>query len=111
MPAPSAIQTAVARPVPPAHAEGERLFNLHCAGCHGVQALGTTKGPPLLSPIYFPNHHSDGAFQVAVQRGVTPHHFNFGPMPPIQGVSPDQVSAITGYVRWLQQQTIIGSGG
>jgi mono/diheme cytochrome c family protein len=111
VPAPPAVQTAVAQPVPPEHVQGGRLYSQHCAGCHGERALGTSKGPPLLSPIYLPNHHSDAAFQIAVQRGVTPHHFTFGPMPPIPGVSPDEVAAITRYVRWLQQQSGIRPGG
>lgn len=111
VPAPPAVQTAVARPVPAEFAEGERLFLQHCASCHGEKALGSTKGPPLLSPIYLPNHHSDAAFQAAVQRGVVPHHFNFGPMPPIPGVSPEEVAAITRYIRWLQREAGIQPGG
>ena len=111
VPAPPTVQTAVAQPVPAEFADGERLYNQQCVGCHGPRGLGTSKGPPLISPIYFPNHHSDAAFQVAVQRGVTPHHFNFGPMPPIPGVSPDEVTAITRYVRWLQRQSGLQPGG
>ncbi|MCS6801130.1 MAG: cytochrome c [Chloroflexota bacterium] len=111
VPAPPAVQTAVARPVPAELLEGERLFAQHCAACHGEKALGTSKGPPLLSPIYLPNHHSDAAFLAAVQRGVVPHHFNFGPMPPIPGVSADEVAAITRYIRWLQREAGIQPGG
>ena len=42
--------------------DGATLFTTHCAGCHGVAASGTDKGPPLVHRIYEPGHHPDGAF-------------------------------------------------
>lgn len=91
-------------PVPAEHAEGERLFNASCAGCHGPLAAGTDVGPPLVHVYYEPNHHADVTFRRAVRFGVQAHHWRYGPMPPIAGVSEAEVDRITGYVRWLQRQ-------
>lgn len=90
-------------PVPAEFAEGEQLFNANCASCHGALAAGTAQGPPLVHIIYEPGHHSDMAFQRAVAMGVTPHHWDFGPMAPVPGVTEEQVASITAYVRWLQR--------
>jgi mono/diheme cytochrome c family protein len=84
-------------------ARGAALFDAHCAACHGANAAGSNAGPPLVHRIYEPSHHGDGAFQRAVAQGVRPHHWGFGPMPPIAGVSPREVSLITAYVRELQR--------
>jgi mono/diheme cytochrome c family protein len=89
---------------PAALAEGERLFNETCARCHGPRAVGTDQGPPLVHAIYEPNHHSDAAFQMAAANGVRAHHWSFGDMSPVPGVTPDQVTQIVAYVRWLQRQ-------
>lgn len=95
---------AAAVDVPAEHADGQRLFEARCAGCHGVGAAGTRRGPPFLSKIYEPGHHGDTAFVLAVQRGVTAHHWGFGNMPPIPGLSDDEVRRVIGYVRWVQRQ-------
>ena len=84
--------------------DGEQLFNNNCAGCHGVGAEGTDRGPTFLSKIYEPGHHGDSAFRLAVKQGVRAHHWNFGNMPKIRGVSPDEVSQIISYVRWIQRE-------
>jgi mono/diheme cytochrome c family protein len=83
--------------------EGKRLFEAKCAGCHGPWAAGTDHAPPLVHPYYLPSHHADEAFQRAVLVGVRPHHWSFGPMPPIPGLTRDQVAEVVGYVRWLQR--------
>lgn len=95
---------AVAVEAPAEHDAGRKLFDARCAGCHGVGAAGTRRGPSFLSKIYEPGHHGDTAFQLAVQRGVTAHHWRFGNMPPIPGLSEEEVSRIVGYVRWAQRQ-------
>jgi mono/diheme cytochrome c family protein len=82
---------------------GEELFNATCAQCHGVGATGTQSGPPLVHQYYVPSHHADAAFLLAVRNGVRPHHWNFGAMPAIRGLSGDDVADIVTYVRDLQR--------
>jgi len=91
-------------PTPAELSSGERLFDANCARCHGPRGSGTDQGPPLVHRIYQPNHHGDAAFQRAVALGVVPHHWNFGPMPKVGGVSEAEVGEIVGYVRWLQRK-------
>ena len=83
---------------------GEEKFTARCAACHGARAVGTAQGPPLVHKIYEPNHHADVAFQRAALNGVRAHHWDFGNMPKIEGVSPADVDHITKYIRWLQRQ-------
>ena len=83
---------------------GQALFRSHCAECHGEWAGGTDKGPPLLHDYYKPSHHGDGAFYLAVERGVRAHHWGFGNMPPIKGVAPNQIQQIVRFIRWWQRQ-------
>jgi mono/diheme cytochrome c family protein len=94
---------ADAPPTPPELSEGERLFEASCARCHGPRGTGSEQGPPLVHVIYEPNHHSDAAFQLAAANGVRAHHWQFGDMAPVPGVTQGQVSEITAYVRWLQR--------
>jgi len=82
--------------------EGARIFAAKCAGCHGPEASGSDKGPPLVHRIYEPGHHGDDAFFRAVLQGVRAHHWPFGDMPPVPGVTTEQIGHIVGYVRMLQ---------
>lgn len=91
-------------PVPAEYRVGEGLFERSCASCHGEQGLGTDSGPPLVHSVYRPSHHGDAAFVIAVERGVRAHHWRFGDMAPVQGVTTEEVSEITKYVRWLQRE-------
>ena len=97
-------QAAGAGPAPAQLQAGEAKFNANCAACHGSQAAGTGHGPPLVHKIYEPNHHGDAAFQRATANGVKAHHWEFGNMPKIEGVTPEDVDQIVQYVRWLQRQ-------
>lgn len=84
-------------------AVGETLFNESCASCHGKNAAGLGGlAPPLVHIIYEPNHHGDGAFYSAVQNGVRQHHWRFGDMPPVEGVSEADTAKIISYIRTLQ---------
>lgn len=83
---------------------GEAKFSANCAACHGVRGVGTQQGPPLVHKIYEPNHHADMAFQRAAEHGVRAHHWEFGNMPKIDGVTPSDVEQIIRYVRWLQRE-------
>ncbi len=91
-------------PAPAELQAGEAKFTANCAACHGNQAAGTDHGPPLVHKIYEPNHHGDSAFQRAAANGVKAHHWEFGNMPKIEGVTPEDVDQIVKYVRWLQRQ-------
>ncbi|MFK5997330.1 MAG: cytochrome c [Rhodobacterales bacterium] len=81
---------------------GETYFNAKCAACHGKNAAGTENGPPFLHRFYRPAHHGDEAFQRAPKLGVQAHHWNFGNMPPVQGITRAEISKIITYVRELQ---------
>ena len=96
--------TVASGPVPAEFQTGETTFNANCAVCHGKQAAGTDHGPPLVHKVYEPNHHGDQAFQRAAANGVNAHHWQFGNMPKIDAVKPDDVDQIVKYVRWLQRQ-------
>ncbi len=78
---------------------GRSLFDTNCATCHGPGGGGTAKGPPLVERIYRPGHHGDVSFYVAVERGVRQHHWRFGDMPAIDGLTTDDVGHIVAYVR------------
>lgn len=83
--------------------DGEVLFGENCASCHGNNAAGQEGvAPPLVHKIYEPNHHADGAFLLAVSRGVRAHHWPFGDMPPVEGLTRRDVAQIVIYVRTLQ---------
>ncbi len=83
---------------------GKKLFARQCASCHGAELKGSDKGPPLLHKVYEPSHHSDAAFQLAAKNGSRAHHWNFGDMPPVPGITPDEVAHITAYVRAEQRK-------
>ena len=91
-------------PTPAEYAAGDSLFAQRCIECHGESARGTDQGPPLVHKVYEPGHHADFAFLRAVQFGVAAHHWRFGNMLPVSGVTRQQVTEIVGYVRWLQRE-------
>lgn len=83
---------------------GKVAFDANCASCHGANAAGQEGvAPPLVHIIYEPNHHGDQSFYLAASRGVNAHHWPFGDMPPVEGVSEVEVSQIIAYVRTLQR--------
>jgi len=83
-------------------AKGKVEFDANCAQCHGKNAAGTGKGPPLIHNVYNPGHHGDQAFLFAAKRGVRQHHWPYGNMPPQPQVNGAQITAIVKYVRELQ---------
>ena len=89
---------------PPEVAEGKALFGQNCSVCHGPAADGTTQGPPLIHIIYEPSHHADAAFVLAARNGVRAHHWRFGDMPPLPGVTDEMVGQILLYIRWMQRE-------
>lgn len=83
---------------------GKRAFDATCAACHGTNAAGQDGvAPPLVHKIYEPSHHGDDAFQRAAASGVRAHHWRFGNMPPVEGVTRGDVTMIIAYIRELQR--------
>ena len=83
---------------------GQIAFEQSCAACHGQNgAGGTGNGPPLIHPIYEPGHHPDGAFLRAATAGVQSHHWNYGDMPAVEGVTEETVGLIVSYIREMQR--------
>ena len=98
------VLRGIAATSPPELAQGKTLFEQNCSVCHGPAGDGTAQGPPLVHIIYEPNHHADAAFILAVRNGVRAHHWRFGDMAPLSGVTDAMVQEIVGYIRWLQRQ-------
>lgn len=85
---------------------GAVLYAETCASCHGGDLRGTDEGPSHLSIVYEPNHHGDAAFVLAARRGVPQHHWRFGDMEPVAGLSDADLEAIIAFVR--DQQRVHG---
>lgn len=67
---------------------GKRGYDAVCASCHGANGQGQDGvAPPLVHRIYEPGHHGDMAFVLAAKNGVRGHHWPFGNMPPIAGLT------------------------
>ena len=107
--APATPPTALAEVILPealsANAEiGKRAFDAKCAICHGPNAAGQSGiAPPLIHKIYETSHHADEAFQRAVSHGVRQHHWPFGNMPPVEGLTRADVTMIIAYIRQVQR--------
>ena len=83
---------------------GKLLYQAKCAACHAVNASGQDSvAPPLVHKIYEPSHHGDESFQRAVSLGVQAHHWRFGNMPPVEGITRGDVKMIIAYIRELQR--------
>jgi len=83
--------------------QGQRAFNAICAACHGENASGSDKGPPLVHTIYRFLHHADGAFNIAIASGVRQHHWKFGSMPPQPAFDAADLPAVISFIRELQK--------
>jgi mono/diheme cytochrome c family protein len=84
---------------------GKTAFEAKCADCHGLNGAGQDGvAPPLVHKIYEPSHHGDEAFWLAAQRGVRSHHWPFGDMAPVDGLTRADVKMIVTYVRELQRE-------
>jgi mono/diheme cytochrome c family protein len=84
--------------------EGAAIYAESCAACHGDDLRGTSQGPSHLSIVYEPGHHSDDAFRSAIANGSPQHHWDFGDMPPVDGLDDEQVDAVIAYVREVQER-------
>ena len=83
---------------------GSAVYSESCASCHGADLRGTDEGPSQLSIIYEPNHHTDDSFRNAISNGAPEHHWNFGDMEPVEGLSAGDIEAVIAYVRAEQQR-------
>lgn len=81
---------------------GQSIFSSRCVLCHGESGTGSKQGPPLVHNIYRPDHHGDYSIERAVKFGVRSHHWGFGNMPPILGMSPKDIQLVTAYIRQEQ---------
>ncbi|WP_417614869.1 c-type cytochrome [Oceanisphaera sp.] len=83
--------------------QGKLAYEDNCASCHGADLKGTRQGPPFIHKVYEPSHHGDEAFYRAVANGVRAHHWRFGDMPPVAGVTREEVGDIIAYIREQQR--------
>ncbi|MCV2869745.1 cytochrome c [Defluviimonas sp. WL0002] len=84
-------------------AMGATAFAAKCAECHGENAAGKDGvGPPLVHKIYEPGHHGDASIYNAVRNGVRAHHWSFGAMQPVEGLTDAEIGTIIAYIRKLQ---------
>jgi len=86
-----------------AGSRGQAAFGTYCASCHGADAGGTGSGPTFIDRIYHPGHHGDMAFVMATRQGSRAHHWNFGDMPPVAGVSDAEIADIVAFIRAVQK--------
>ena len=87
---------------------GKVLYEAKCVACHAVNTSGQDGvAPPLVHKIYEPSHHEDESFQRAVSLGVQAHHWRFGNMLPVEGLTRGDVKMITAYIRELQRANAI----
>lgn len=100
----SGIVQAEQAKVPFTYAKGVKLFQDNCAACHGKWLEGTKQGPPLLHPFYKPSHHADPSFYRAALNGVKAHHWEFGDMPPVKGITKEDMDVIVPFIRWFQKE-------
>ncbi len=84
-------------------AEGEVLYRASCAACHGIDLRGTAVGPSQLSVVYQPGHHSNESYISAAFNGVPAHHWEFGDMAPMPGLTQDDMDRIIAYIRENQR--------
>jgi mono/diheme cytochrome c family protein len=83
--------------------DGAGLYAASCSACHGSDLRGTQLGPSLLSIVYEPSHHPDESFRSAIRNGVKAHHWNFGDMPPVTGLTDEEIELVIAHVRSVQE--------
>lgn len=95
--------TVVVPELSPKAITGMAAFQTSCVECHGKNAAGTEKGPPLVHSIYRPSLHADFSFVRAITVGVAQHHWLFGSMPPQPQLVREEIDQIVVYIRELQR--------
>lgn len=99
-----AIKAAEEIEIPFHLAKGQLIYEKYCSSCHGAELDGSDKGPPLIHPFYKPSHHGDKSFYRAVLQGVRQHHWEFGDMAAVPGMTAKKMDSLVPYVRYYQQQ-------
>jgi cytochrome c2 len=84
-------------------AVGDKAFQRLCAECHGPNAGGSNRGPPLVHRVYAPNHHADFSFLRAMTAGTRAHHWRFGDMAPRPAADETEARAIVRFLREMQR--------
>src|SRR3954465_13947710 len=92
-------------------AKGRSIFQTPCAPCHGTTLNGTSMAPSMIQAAFAPDQTPDQAFFNAIRHGVPQKRFQKGPMPPQPSVATADIPAIVAYVRSVQAQNGITSGG
>jgi mono/diheme cytochrome c family protein len=90
-------------PLSAAAEAGKAAFDANCAACHGANGAGSERGPTFAHPVYKPSHHGDMSFVLAATQGARAHHWGFGDMPPVAGITRQEVESIILYVRAIQR--------
>jgi mono/diheme cytochrome c family protein len=88
---------------------GEEVFQSRCATCHGDDLRGTFVGPPLIHELYAPDVFPDDGIREAIANGVPAHNWDSDGMPPVSGLSRDDVEAVIRYVRSMQHAGGLGA--
>ena len=91
-------------------ARGAEVYAQSCASCHGSDLRGTAMGPSHLSKVYEVGHHGDASFRRAIEQGSSQHHWCFGPMAAVPGLSEQDITSVIAYVRQEQQSRGIDEG-
>ncbi len=105
-PAPGKWKPAETRYLSQLAVAGKRVFEGHCADCHGYQALGSPRGPSLQDRVYWRDLLDKRTFHSAITDGVRAYRWTYGDMPPVEGLSFNQIETVARYIHELQQPHI-----
>ncbi len=92
---------------PDPYQKGQVLFAAHCNSCHALGDVPALKqrGASLLARMFYHPVTPDQNFFDVVRQGAKDRfNFSHGNMPPIPGLSDDEVREIVKYVRWAQAE-------
>lgn len=56
--------------------------------------------------MYAPDHHPDESFRAAITQGAEAHHWDFGDMAPVAGLTDEEIDMVIAFAR--EQQEIHG---
>jgi len=79
--------------------QGAQRFMEYCAGCHGADAKGGDKAPPLISPTNLVKRSDSELFQIV-------HDGTMGGMPPFAQIGDANIRAVLQFLRRLESNTV-----